>query len=67
MGVVGVVFSFTPFAFMNRTPDLTLMGKLELYNMAIYLFIGVVWIVILEGMNKILFKYCVKRVSVQGG
>lgn len=67
MGVVGVVFSFTPFAFMNSTPVLTLMGKLELYNMAIYLFIGVVWIVILEGMNKILFKYCVKRVSVQGG
>ena len=67
MGVVGVVFSFTPFAFMNSTPVLTLMGKLELYNMAIYLFIGVVWIVVLEGMNKILFKYCVKRVSVQGG
>lgn len=27
MGVVGVVFSFTPFAFLNSVPVLTLMGK----------------------------------------
>lgn len=67
MGIFGVIFSFTPFAFMNSTPVLMMMGKLDLHSILLFLAIGILWIVIIEFFNHLLFKFCIKRVSVQGG
>ena len=67
MGIFGVIFSFMPFAFMNSTPVLMMMGKLDLSKVLMYLGIGILWIIIIELFNHLLFKFCIKRVSVQGG
>ena len=67
MGAFGVICSYTPFAFINYNPVLTLMGKVEVLDAFIYLGIGVLWVIGLEVLNKLFFRYCVKRVSVQGG
>lgn len=67
MGAFGVICSYTPFAFINYNPVLTLMGKIELRDALMYLGIGVLWVIGIEYINKVFFKYCVKRVSVQGG
>ena len=67
MGIFGVIFSFTPFAFMNSTPVLMMMGKLEISSILIYFAVGILWIIIIELSNRLLFKFCIKRVSVQGG
>ena len=67
MGIFGVIFSFMPFAFMNSTPVLIMMGKLNISSIFMYLGIGVLWILVIEFFNHLLFKYCIKRVSVQGG
>lgn len=67
MGVFGVFCAYTPFAFMNSTPVLILMNKVELTSSIIYLGIGMVWIILLEFINHLFFKFCIKKVSVQGG
>lgn len=67
MGIFGVICSFTPFAFMNSTPVLMMMGKLDLSSIFMYLVIGVLWIIVIEFLNHLLFRFCIKRVSVQGG
>lgn len=67
MGSLGLAFAYTPFAFLNSTPILTLMGKVELLQALIYIGVGILWVCALEIFNHYFFRFCVKRVSVQGG
>lgn len=67
MGVLGVVFSYTPFAFMNSVPVLTIMGKLEIGSIVIYMLIALLWVVVIEIFNHLIFKRALKKITVQGG
>lgn len=67
MGALGVAFSFTPFAFMNSIPVLTIMGKLEINDIIIYLGIAILWILIIELINHLIFSRALKKITVQGG
>ena len=67
MGTLGVIFSYTPFAFMNSIPVLTIMGKLDIINILIYLGIALLWIVLIEIVNRMIFKHALKKITVQGG
>ncbi len=67
MGTLGVIFSYTPFAFMNSIPVLTIMGKLDIKSILIYLGIALLWILLIEGVNKMIFKHALKKITVQGG
>ncbi len=67
MGVFGVIFSYLPFAFLASTPILILMGKMELLMIFIYLTIAIGYLILLEFINHLLFKHCIKKIVVQGG
>ena len=67
MGALGVAFSFTPFAFMNSIPVLTIMGKLEINDIIIYLGIAILWVLIIELINHWIFSRALKKITVQGG
>ena len=67
MGAFGVFCAYTPFAFLNSAPVLTLMCKFDNKQAFIYVLVALGWLVILEILNKLMFKYCIKRVTVQGG
>ena len=67
MGGLGTVFSFTPFAFMNSVPVLTIMGKLDITSILIYLGIAFLWILLIELINHFIFSRALKRITVQGG
>lgn len=67
MGMLGVVFSYTPFAFMNSIPVLVIMGKIEVMQSIVYIFIAILWIFIIELANKLIFNHALKKVTVQGG
>ena len=67
MGVLGTVFSFTPFAFMNSVPVLVLMGKVEIMEAFIYILAALVWIIVIEAANKLIFSHALKKLTVQGG
>ena len=67
MGTLGVVFSFTPFAFMNSVPVLTLMGKLAIVDIFIYIGIALIWILFIELVNHFIFSRALKKITVQGG
>ena len=67
MGMLGVVFSYTPFAFMNSIPVLTIMGKLDIANILKYLVIAILWIIVIEFINHRIFKHALKKITVQGG
>ena len=67
MGVLGVVFSFTPFAFMNSVPVLVIMGKVDIMQSLVYILIAILWILILEIANKLIFNRAMKKLTVQGG
>ena len=67
MGKLGVAFSFTPFAFMNSVPVLTLMGKLDMGNILLYMAIALLWIAIIELVNHFIFSHALKKITVQGG
>ena len=67
MGALGVAFSYTPFAFMNSIPVLTIMGKLEINDIIIYLGIAILWILIIELINHWIFSRALKKITVQGG
>ena len=67
MGVFGIICSYTPFAFLNSTPVLTLLGKFSMNTSLIYLCIAIAWWFVLELINKLLFNHCIKKVVVQGG
>lgn len=67
MGTLGIVFSFTPFAFMNSIPVLTLMGKLDITSILMYIGIAILWIVFIELINHCIFSRALKKITVQGG
>ena len=67
MGALGVAFSYTPFAFLNSVPVLTLMGKLEISGILLYLAIALFWIAAIETVNHLIFKHALKKITVQGG
>lgn len=67
MGALGVAFSYTPFAFMNSIPVLTIMGKLNIEDIVKYLVIAIIWIAIIELINHGIFKHALKKITVQGG
>ena len=67
MGTLGVVFSFTPFAFMNSVPVLILMGKVGIMQSIVYILIALAWILVIEVANKLIFSRALKKLTVQGG
>ena len=67
MGQLRVIFSFTPFAFMNSVPVLTLMGKLNIEDVVLYMGIALLWIAIIELVNHFIFSRALKKITVQGG
>ena len=67
MGALGIAFSYTPFAFMNSIPVLTIMGKLSIQDVIKYLLIAILWIVFIEIINHGIFKHALKKITVQGG
>ena len=67
MGALGVAFSYTPFAFMNSVPVLIIMGKLEITQILKYLVIVLVWITLIELVNRLIFKHALRKITVQGG
>ena len=67
MGTLGVVFSYTPFAFMNSVPVLTIMGKVDHLQAFIYILAALGWILIIEIANRLIFRHALKKLTVQGG
>lgn len=67
MGAVGVVFSYTPFAFLNSVPVLTIMGKVDIVTIFIYIYIALLWIFVIELANHLIFKHAINKITVQGG
>ena len=67
MGVLGVAFSYMPFAFMNSVPVLTIMGKVDIKQAFVYILLALVWILIIEVANKLIFSHAIKKLTVQGG
>ncbi len=67
MGTLGVVFSFTPFAFLNSVPVLALMGKLNMREMLMYLGIALAWLLTIELANHLIFRRAIRKITVQGG
>ena len=67
MGALGTVFSYTPFAFLNSVPVLTLMGKVEISQTIVYLLVALAWLLAIELVNHLIFSYAMKKLSVQGG
>ncbi len=67
MGTLGVIFSYTPFAFMNSVPVLTIMGKIDFINILLYIVIALLWILAIELVNHFIFKHALKKITVQGG
>lgn len=67
MGAVGVAFSYTPFAFLNSVPVLTIMGKVDIVTIFIYIFIALLWIFVIELANHLIFKHAINKITVQGG
>ena len=67
MGVVGVIFSYTPFAFLGSVPVLTLMGKVAVLEIIVYIFVAIAWILVIELVNHLIFSYAMRKLTVQGG
>ena len=67
MGIVGVVFSYTPFAFLGSVPVLTLMGKVAISEIIVYILVALAWITVIELINHFIFSYAMNKLTVQGG
>ena len=67
MGTLGVVFSFTPFAFMNSVPVLVIMEKMSIMQSLLYILVALLWILAIELANHFIFKSALKKLAVQGG
>lgn len=67
MGVVGVIFSYTPFAFLGSVPVLTLMGKVAVMDIIVYILVAIAWILVIELVNHLIFSYAMRKLTVQGG
>ena len=67
MGIVGVIFSYTPFAFLGSVPVLTLMGKVAISEIIVYILVALAWIIVIELVNHFIFSYAMNKLTVQGG
>lgn len=67
MGTLGIALSYTPFAFINYIPVLTIMGKITTVSALIYMGIAIAWILCIELVNHFIFKHAIKKITVQGG
>lgn len=67
MGTLGIIFSYTPFAFMNSVPVLTIMNKLDIIEIIKYLAIAIVWLIVIEIVNHSIFRHALRKITVQGG
>lgn len=67
MGLFGTILHFNPFAFLNSTPILVLMDKVDPLHSLLLIGVGIVWIVIFESINKLIFSSCMKKLVIQGG
>ena len=67
MGIVGVVFSYTPFAFLGSVPVLTIMGKVAISEIIVYILVALAWIIVIELINHFIFSYAMNKLTVQGG
>ena len=67
MGVFGKVVSYLPFSYLGSTPTLVLMNKLNGIDILIFIGVGILWIVIIEVINKLVFSSSMKKLVVQGG
>jgi ABC-2 type transport system permease protein len=67
MGIVGVIFSYTPFAFLGSVPVLTLMGKVAVMDIIVYILVAIAWILVIELVNHLIFSYAMRKLTVQGG
>ena len=60
-------FLLLPFASLNYTPVMIYMGKYDGLTMCWYLGLQIFWAAAFWGLSKLLWKVCVKRLTVQGG
>jgi ABC-2 type transport system permease protein len=67
MGALGVAFSYTPFAFLNSVPVLTIMGKIPVMEVLVYLGVALAWVAGIECVNHFLFRRAIRKISAQGG
>lgn len=67
MGKFGEVISYLPFAYLSSTPTLILMNKVDYASVFLFLVIGIIWIVLIESVNKLVFSTSMKKLVVQGG
>lgn len=67
MRTVGIIFSYTPFAFLGSVPVLTLMGKIAIKEIIVYILVAIAWILVIELINHLIFSYAMKKLTVQGG
>ena len=67
MGALGIAFSYTPFAFLNSVPVLTIMGKIPVKEVVVYLGVALLWVVGIETANHFLFRRAIRKISAQGG
>lgn len=67
MGAFGKVVSYLPFSYLGSTPTLVLMNKLNGLDILIFIGVGILWIVIIEVINKLVFSSSMKKLVVQGG
>lgn len=65
--VMQKIIGFLPFASMGENPVLIFMGKVKLLTGLRFILIEILFIVILEIINKLYFKHAIKKVTVQGG
>lgn len=67
MGLFGTFLCYNPFAFLNSTPILILMDKVVPTYSLLLLGVGIIWIIIFELINKLIFSSCMKKLVIQGG
>lgn len=61
------VFLLLPFASLNYTPVMIYMGMYSGVSLLYYLGLQVFWVAAFWGLSKLLWRVCVRHLSVQGG
>lgn len=66
-GWFGTVIHFLPFAGIAYYPVLILIGKTDVLMSVHYVGFSLCWLLLLNGMAKLLFNHASKKITVQGG
>ena len=64
---LGGVLNLLPFAALSYTPVMIYIGKLDAQGIIISLALQVFWLAFFYALQQLIWKACVKRLSVQGG